>query len=83
MEEKKKMLIKAESEVMRSGDNSRVRGLKAEINILSNKETRMWNQISRILWLTKGDNNSKYFPSKLTKQFKKNSIKGLRDEAGL
>jgi len=63
---------------MVSGNNSSVQHLKAEINILTNRESRMWNQRSRVLWLSKGDSNTKFFHSKATKRFRRNSIFGIK-----
>lgn len=48
---------------MRSGSNQRIKELKIEINILLDRETRMWNQHSCLLWLSKGDGNTKFFYS--------------------
>ena len=47
--EKKKLLVVAENEAITSGDNSVIRGLKDEINILLDREARMWCQRSRVL----------------------------------
>ena len=82
MEEKKKMLARIEAETMRRGDNSRLRELKAEIHVLMDKETRMWSQRSRVLWLKHGDSNSKFFHNKATQRFRKNSILGIEDKRG-
>ena len=42
----------------------------------------MWCQRSRVLWLSKGDNNTTFFHSKATKRFRKNLIRGIRDGDG-
>ena len=77
--EKKKMLVVAENEAITSGDNSVIRGLKDEINILLDREARMWCQRSRVLWLSKGDSNTSFFHSKATQRFKKNLIRGIKN----
>lgn len=69
LEAKKRLLLLVEEEAMVSGNNSLVQNLKAEINILLDRESRMWNQRSRVLWLCKGDSNIKFFHSKGTKRF--------------
>ena len=66
LEERKKSLERAETEARRIGINTRVGELKAEINVLLDREIRMWSKQSRVLWLSKGDSNSKYFHSKAT-----------------
>ena len=43
----------------------------------------MWNQKSRILWLSKRDGNTKFFHSRASHRFKKNSILGINDSHGL
>ena len=53
-----------------------------EINVLQDRESRMWCQRSRVLWLSKGDNNTTFFHSKATKRFRKNLIRGIRDGNG-
>ena len=50
---KKALLVEAESATIVSGQNGRVRELKEEINILLDREARMWSQRSRTLWLKK------------------------------
>ncbi|XP_075658760.1 uncharacterized protein LOC142628575 [Castanea sativa] len=45
----RRLLIEAEKEALQSGKNSRVRSLKADINDLMDKESRMWLQRSKVL----------------------------------
>ena len=59
---KKKLLAQAEIESMQNGDNSRIRELKIEINVLL-REAQMWSQRSRVKWVSQGDSNTKYFHS--------------------
>lgn len=66
---------------MRCGNNSWVRELKSKINVLLDKEIWLWSQRSRVLWLKKGDSNSKFFPH-ITQGFKKNTILGIRHRDG-
>ena len=54
-----------------------------EINVLQDRESRMWCQRSRVLWLSKGDNNTAFFHSKATKRLRKNLIRGIRDGNGV
>ena len=82
LESKKNQLVLAENEAMVSGNNTRVRSLRVEINSLQDRESRMWCQRSRVLWLSKGDNNTAFFHSKATKRFRKNLIRGIRDRNG-
>lgn len=49
---KKKLLAQAEIEAMQSGDNSQIRELKNEINVLLDREARMWSQRSRVKWVS-------------------------------
>lgn len=82
LESKKKLLILAEEEAMVSGNNSSIWHLKAEINILIDWESKVWNQRYRVLWLSKGDSNTKFFHRKSTKRFWRNSILGFKDTNG-
>ena len=82
LEIKKKLLVLAENEAMVSGNNTRVRSIRMEINLLQDRESRMWCQRSRMSWLSKGDNNTVFFHNKTTKRFRKNLIRGIRDQNG-
>lgn len=55
IELKKKILVEAENEAMITRDNTRVRDLLLELNTLTDRETRMWLQRSKVLWATHGD----------------------------
>lgn len=82
LEENKKLLKLAEAEALRGGHNDRVRSLKLKINILLDKESRMWGQRLRVLWLGNGDRNSKFVHTKATHWYRKNYIQGLKDSNG-
>lgn len=56
--------------------------LRRELNILLDKENRMWSQRSRVQWLTNGDRNTSYFHGVATQRNRKNFIKGIRDSSG-
>lgn len=76
---KKELLHRAKNVAMILGDNSRVQELKAEINVLLDREARMWAQRFRLLWAGEGDKNTKYFHSRATKRYRKNQIVGIKD----
>lgn len=76
----KKNLVKAETEAMASGNNHRIWQLKREIEVLLERKAIMWAQRSRVLWAKQGDRNTKYFHSCATRRYRKNMIKGIRDE---
>ena len=63
---KKKEIVQAEREAMRSGQNFRVRELMLELNKLMDKEARMWLQRSKVQWEKYGDRNLKYFHARAT-----------------
>ena len=55
--------------------------LRHELNVLLDKENRMWSQRSRVQWLTNGDRNTSYFHGVATQRKRKNFIKGIRDSS--
>lgn len=72
--EKEKITDSTKREVVISGNNSRVRELKTEINILLDRKAWMWSQHSHVLKLAHGDNNSRYFHMKATQRYQKKKI---------
>lgn len=58
IESKKKQLVQAEKEALRTGDNKWVKNLLTALNDLTEKEGRMWLQRSKVLWAKMGDKNS-------------------------
>jgi len=78
---KKELLIQAEQEAQVTGVNTWVRAPKEEINILLDREARMWSQRSCTLWLKNGDKNTRFFHYRSTKRFRKNFIRGIMDES--
>ena len=64
LKQKRKELIHAEKEAMRTSQNFRLLDLKKEIASLVDKEQRMWLQRSKVLWASQGDRNSKFFHTK-------------------
>ena len=55
IKKKRDMLVEEEAVALRTGSHVRIRELQREINELMDRETRIWNQRSRILWLKNGD----------------------------
>ena len=76
---KREQLIEEEAVAVRIGSNIRIKQLKEEINVLMDRENRMWNQRSRILWLKNGDGNTKFFHTRASHRFRKNVILGIED----
>ena len=46
---------------MQGGSLDKIRKLKSEVNFLLEKEERLWRQRSRVIWLSKGDRNTRFF----------------------
>lgn len=53
-----------------------------EINLLMDKEAKMWAQRSLVLWLKDGDKNTRFFHSKASQWRRNNYINGLFDDSG-
>ena len=47
------------------------------------KESQMWHQRLRTLFLKEGDQNTRYFHSKASQRFRRNRILGLRNESNV
>ena len=79
LERNRRLLTEAEKEAMTSGLNYRIRDIKKEIDVLLDRENRMWLQRSKVLWAAQGDKNSRFFHSKATKRCRKNFIEKIRN----
>ena len=82
LELKKKEIVKAEKEAMRSGQNFQLKELMLELNNLMDKEARMWLQRSKVQWAKYGDRNLKYFHARATQRLRRNSIHALKKGDG-
>ena len=59
-----------------------MRQLEREINLLLDKEAKMWSQRSRVMRLKDGDRNTKFFHCKATQRRRKNYITKHHDASG-
>ena len=82
IKKKKELLWKAEEASAKGGDHNMVVQLRRELNILLDKEKRMWFKWSRALWLVEGDRNTRFFHGVATQCKRKNFIKGIWDRHG-
>lgn len=57
LEKKRKLLVQAELQAVRGGDPSHIKQLETDINLLMDKEGKMWAHRSRVLWLEDRDKN--------------------------
>nr|XP_023913512.1 uncharacterized protein LOC112025077 [Quercus suber] len=57
-------------------------GLEKEVNLLLDKEAKMWAQRSKVLWLKDGDRNSKFFHSRASQCRRQNYITKIHDNSG-
>ena len=67
----------------KGGEYEPVVTLRRDLNVLLDKESRMWRQRARTQWLAKGDKNTKYFHAVATQRKRKNFIKGIQDDEGV
>ena len=75
-----KLISKTEIEVAKGRLSfEKVRALRSELNDLLDKESQMWQQRSRALFLKCGDRNTSYFHIKASHRCRRNRISGLRD----
>ena len=82
LKKKRELLIEEEVVAVRTCSNFQIKALKDEINVLMDREARMWNQRSCILWLKNGDGNTKFFHTHASHRFRKNVILGINDSHG-
>ena len=80
---KKKLLWKAKEEAAKGGSYGVVVQLRRELNVLLDKESKMWRQRARTQWVAKGDKNTRYFHGVATQRQRKNFIKGIKDGEGV
>jgi hypothetical protein len=83
LREKTQELAKAEEEAIKGGSLDRIRKLKDEVNFLLEREERLWRQRSRVMWLSEGDRNTRYFHGRASQRHRRNKILGLNDEDGI
>lgn len=62
----KERLWRAKEVSTRTGVFDKVAHLKFELNVLLDKEEKLWQQRSRIQWLKNGDQNTKFFHGSAT-----------------
>ena len=81
---KSKRLNRAELEATKGNrDAYLIRSLQTELNESLDKESQIWHQRSRALFLREGDRNTRYFHSKASQRFRRNRILGLRNESNV
>ena len=79
-----KLLSKAEVAVAKGElEYEVVKNLNSELNGLLDKESLMWEQRARALFLKCGDRNTGYFHSKASHRFRRNKISGLRNSGNV
>ncbi|KAK9992681.1 hypothetical protein SO802_027666 [Lithocarpus litseifolius] len=74
-----KALVLAEEAAAGGGSFDQVRALKLEINELLDKESMMWIQRARAMYLQLGNNNTRFFHNRASQRYKRNRIHGLKN----
>ena len=64
-------------------NGSEINKIKKEINDLLDCKEIMWQQRSKVRWMSLGDRNTKYFHTKTSGRKKKNTNTRLMDEMGV
>ena len=82
LERKKKQLKEAEKRAIRTGDSRHMKWLEGEVNVLLDKEAKMWRQRFKVMWLKDGDRNTRFFHSKASQRRRRNYITQLYDATG-
>lgn len=82
LEKKMKQLVQTERVAMNGGSVLQMKKLEQEIDILLDREAKLWNQRSKVQWLKDGDRNTRIFHSKTSQCRRRNYIKGLYDRGG-
>ncbi|KAK7842693.1 hypothetical protein CFP56_013490, partial [Quercus suber] len=75
--EASKMLVSTKEAAARGGS------IDQEINELIDKESLMWFQRARAMYLQLGDSNTRFFHSRASQRFKRNRILGLKNNQNI
>ena len=82
LEKKRQLLAQAERVAINGGSVQRMKKLEQEINVLMDREAKLWRQRAKIQWLKDRDHNTTFFHSKASQRRRKNHIKGLYNHKG-
>ena len=61
LEKKRKLLTQAERVTINGGSVHTLKKLEQEINVLMDRESKLWRQRAKIQWLKDGDRNTIFF----------------------